>query len=143
VYCIPQWRGGNEDHGGSKSKDDLNYCYGCSSSPTPKSETLQDLISYRLLSHSLLIFASSSLSGGCFWQASLLCGCDAVVPIVVKRTFGWNSFGADLISLAVVVPSFISPGIGYLSDKYGLKWLSVFDYLACAPPLILLRLVDP
>jgi len=80
---------------------------------------------------------------GLLWQASLLCGCDAVVPIVVKRTFDWNSFGADLISLAVVVPGFISPGIGYLSDKYGLKWLSVFDYLACAPPLILLRLIDP
>jgi len=58
---------------------------------------------------------------GCFWQASLLCGCDAVAPIFVKRTFGWNSFGAGLISLAVVVPSFISPWIEYLSDKYGPK----------------------
>ena len=80
---------------------------------------------------------------GCFGQVSPLCGCDAVVPIFVKRTFTWNSFGAGLTSLVALVPSFISPGIGYLSDKYGPKWQSVFGYLACAPPLILLRLVGP
>lgn len=79
---------------------------------------------------------------GCFWQASLLCGFDAVVPIFVKRTFGWNSFGAGLMFLALVTPSFISPAVGSLSDKYGPKWLSVIGYLACTPPLILLRLVD-
>jgi MFS family permease len=79
---------------------------------------------------------------GCFWQASLLCGFDAVVPIFVKRTFGWNSFGAGLMFLAVVIPGFISPVVGHYSDKYGPKWLSVFGYLACAPPLILLCLVD-
>jgi drug/metabolite transporter (DMT)-like permease len=61
----------------------------------------------------------------------------------VKRTFGWNSFGAGLMLLAVMIPGFISPVVGhYYSDKYGPKWLSVFGYLACAPPLILLRLVD-
>ena len=78
---------------------------------------------------------------GCFWQAALLCGFDATVPIFVKRTFQWNSSGAGLIFLAVVIPSFISPIIGHLSDKYGPKWLSVAGYLLCTPPLILLRLV--
>lgn len=79
---------------------------------------------------------------GCFWQASLLCSFDAVVPIFVKRTFSWNSFGASLMFLAVMIPGFIPPVVGHYSDKYGPKWLSVFGYLACAPPLILLRLVD-
>jgi MFS family permease len=98
-----------------------------------------------LLPSTITIFANPRVAialWGCFWQASLLCGCDAVVPIFVKRTFGWNSFGAGLIFLAVVIPGFVSPVIGYLSDKHGPKWLSVFGYLACAPPLILLRLVD-
>jgi MFS family permease len=60
----------------------------------------------------------------------------------VKRTFGWNYFGAGLIFLAIIIPGFISPVFGYLSDKHGPKWLSVLGYLACAPPLILPRLVD-
>jgi MFS family permease len=51
---------------------------------------------------------------GCFWQASLLCGFDTVVSIFVKRTFGWDSFGAGLMFLAVVIPGFISPVVGYL-----------------------------
>jgi len=32
--------------------------------------------------------------------------------------------------------------MGYLSDKTGPRWYCVIGYLACAPPLILLRFVD-
>ena len=79
---------------------------------------------------------------GIFWQALLICGFDAVIPLFVRHTFHWNSAGAGLIFLAVVIPTFISPAIGWLSDRHGPKWFCVFGYLACTPPLVLLRLVD-
>ena len=71
---------------------------------------------------------------GCFRHAGLLCGCDAVVPIFVERTFGWSSLGAGLILLAVVIPGFISPVSGYLSDKHGPTWLSVLAILPAPLP---------
>jgi MFS family permease len=78
---------------------------------------------------------------GCFWQAAIISGFDAVVPIFVSETFHWNSEGAGLIMLAIVIPSVISPVVGHFSDKHGPKWWSVTGYVLNTPPLILLRLV--
>ncbi|KAL9115928.1 MAG: hypothetical protein Q9227_000296 [Pyrenula ochraceoflavens] len=75
------------------------------------------------------------------FQAILFTGCDAVIPIFCRNTFGWSSFGAGLIFLALIIPTFISPIIGWLSDKHGPKWISAGGYLLSAVPLVLLRLV--
>ncbi|KAG9229557.1 major facilitator superfamily domain-containing protein, partial [Amylocarpus encephaloides] len=78
---------------------------------------------------------------GCVVQGSLMTAFDSVVPLFVQDTFGWNSTGAGLIFLAVTIPSFISPFLGYLSDTYGPRWLTVFGFLFAIPFWILLRLV--
>lgn len=80
---------------------------------------------------------------GCFWQAAYLSAYDATLPLFVRYTFGWNSSGAGLIFLALVTPSFVSPIIGKLADKYGgARWWAASGYVICAPFFILFRLVD-
>ncbi|KAG9242662.1 MFS transporter-like protein [Calycina marina] len=78
---------------------------------------------------------------GCTVQGSLLTSIDSVIPLYVQQIFGWNSIGAGLIFLAVIGPSFLAPGAGWLSDRYGPRWLVVFSFLFNIPPWILLRYV--
>ena len=78
---------------------------------------------------------------GLMFQALLVTGFDAVIPLFCHNTFGWSSLGGGLIFLALDIPTFISPLIGWLSDKHGPKWYSTAGYLLGTPPLILLRLV--
>ncbi|KAI9715867.1 MAG: hypothetical protein M1812_005687 [Candelaria pacifica] len=78
---------------------------------------------------------------GCLVQASLLTSFDSVLPLFVRRTFGWSSTGAGLIFLPLVIPSFAAPIIGWLSDKYGPRWLAVSGFLLALPFFTLLRLV--
>ena len=56
---------------------------------------------------------------GCIVQGSLMTAFDSVVPLFVQRVFHWNSVGAGLVFLALIVPSFAAPLIGWISDKYG------------------------
>ncbi|GAB7341742.1 hypothetical protein MBLNU457_g0076t1 [Dothideomycetes sp. NU457] len=81
---------------------------------------------------------------GCLIQASLLTSFDSTLPIFVRDTFGWDSTGAGLIFLPIVVPSFLDPIIGWTSDKYanGARWLATIGFVAACPILILLRLVS-
>lgn len=66
---------------------------------------------------------------------------DATIPIFVNRTFHWDSSGAGLIFLPVVIPTIISPLIGWLSDRYGPRWYVFFGLLFIMVPLVLLQLV--
>jgi MFS family permease len=79
---------------------------------------------------------------GCFLQAVFLAGFDATIPIFVWRTFGWNSLAAGLIFLALVIPTCVSPLVGWLSDRHGPRWYAAAGYVLSAIPLILLRLID-
>ncbi|KAK4988480.1 hypothetical protein LTR50_003884 [Elasticomyces elasticus] len=79
---------------------------------------------------------------GCLIQAALLTSFDSVLPLFVRDTFGWDSVGAGLIFLPVVLPSFVGPLVGWLADKYGPRWLTTVGFVAAAPCLILLRLVS-
>jgi MFS family permease len=72
----------------------------------------------------------------------LLTSFDSVVPIYVRDTFNWNSTGAGLIFLPLVLPSILSPLIGWALDKYGGRWFAVAGFLFFAPCEILLRFVD-
>ncbi|MCJ1362369.1 hypothetical protein MMC16_001472 [Acarospora aff. strigata] len=78
---------------------------------------------------------------GCAVQAALLTSFDSVLPLFVNRTFGWSSTGAGLIFLALIIPSFSAPLVGWASDKYGPRWLATTGFILAFPFLVLLRLV--
>lgn len=78
---------------------------------------------------------------GCVVQASAMCAFDSIIPLFVESTFNWSSIGAGLTFLALIVPSFISPFVGWISDNYGPRWLVVAGFLFVVPFWVLLRLV--
>ena len=74
-------------------------------------------------------------------QGTLMTAFDSVVPLYVQETFHWDSIGAGLVFLALIVPSFISPAVGWVSDRYGPRWLCVGGFIFVIPFWVLLRLV--
>ncbi|KAH9209307.1 MFS transporter-like protein [Leptodontidium sp. 2 PMI_412] len=74
-------------------------------------------------------------------QGSQVTAFDSVIPLYVERTFGWNSTGAGLIFLAIMIPGFAAPLVGWASDKYGPRWLTVIGFMLAVPFWVLLRLV--
>ncbi|KAK2625777.1 hypothetical protein QTJ16_005089 [Diplocarpon rosae] len=78
---------------------------------------------------------------GCIVQGSQMTAFDAVIPIYVQRTFNWTSTGAGLIFLAIMIPGFAAPLVGWASDKYGPRWLTVSGFMLAIPFWVLLRLV--
>ncbi|KAI9055526.1 hypothetical protein LZ554_000474 [Drepanopeziza brunnea f. sp. 'monogermtubi'] len=74
-------------------------------------------------------------------QGSQMTAFDAVIPLYVQRTFHWNSTGAGLIFLAITIPGFLAPLVGWASDKYGPRWLTVTGFMLAVPFWVLLRLV--
>lgn len=78
---------------------------------------------------------------GCVFQAMIITGLDAVIPLFVSKTFHWTSSGAGLLFLAFVIPSVITPIVGHLSDRHGPKLYATLGYVLMVPPLVLLRLV--
>jgi Major Facilitator Superfamily len=79
---------------------------------------------------------------GCVVQMACMTAFDGVIPLFVKQTFHWNSTGAGLIFLAVIIPTFASPMVGWASDKYGPRWLTVAGFTIAIPFWVLLRLVS-
>ncbi|KAL8859107.1 MAG: hypothetical protein Q9178_004370 [Gyalolechia marmorata] len=75
-------------------------------------------------------------------QSALLTAWDAVLPLRVHKLFGWNSLGAGLIFLPLVLPSFVAPLVGAFSDKYGARLPASIGFLLATPFLILLRIVE-
>lgn len=66
---------------------------------------------------------------------------DGTLPLFVASTFGWEATGAGLIFLPLILPTFLGPVAGAISDRYGPKWPATVGFLANAPFLICLRLV--
>ncbi|CAN9202652.1 unnamed protein product [Alternaria alternata] len=75
-------------------------------------------------------------------QAMLLTAFDSVLTIHAANTFNWNSTGAALLFLPIIIPSLLSPLWGWLSDKYGGRYVVVVGFLCGCPPLVCLRFVD-
>ena len=78
----------------------------------------------------MLILLKSKRILAAFWgnlvAAASIGAFDSTLPIFVNKVFGWNSLGAGLIFIAIVVPNFASPLIGrYLSAIFRCK-LTVF-----------------
>ncbi|TVY46939.1 putative MFS-type transporter [Lachnellula occidentalis] len=66
---------------------------------------------------------------------------DTTLPLYVKETFHWNSNGAGLIFLSLVIPALLGPVFGFFSDKYGTRAPTTIGYLGAVPCWILLRFV--
>jgi MFS family permease len=75
-------------------------------------------------------------------QAALLTSFDSVLTIHAANIFGWTSTGAGLLFLPVVIPGFLAPLFGWLSDKYGGRYFVTVGFLCACPPLVCLRFVD-
>lgn len=77
----------------------------------------------------------------CFVQANTLGSLDAVLPLFVKDTFGWNSTGAGLIFLALGIPILFSPLSGIVSDKFGARTITTTGLLGALPFWVCMRFV--
>ena len=80
---------------------------------------------------------------GCFFVliAAGRFACDTVLPLFVRDVFHWNSTAAGLVFICIMVPGFLSPLVGILSDRYGAKWPAVVGFALSIPLLVSLRFV--
>jgi MFS family permease len=65
----------------------------------------------------------------------------ATLPLYVKNTFSWDSQGAGLIFICLVVPALFSPLFGHLSDKVGPRAITTVGLLGAVPFWACLRYV--
>ncbi|KAI6802253.1 MFS general substrate transporter [Hortaea werneckii] len=77
----------------------------------------------------------------CMIQSAFLTSFDSILPLFVRDIFNWDSLGAGLIFLPIVVVSFLGPLVGWACDRVGPRWFVTAGFTACCPFLILLRLV--
>lgn len=74
-------------------------------------------------------------------QSAVQTSFDAILPLEVRDTFHWNSIGGGLIFLPVIIPTFLGPFIGGLSDTHGPRWFTAAGFLFCVPFLVCFRFV--
>jgi MFS family permease len=79
---------------------------------------------------------------GSIIQASIMTSFDAVLTLHAAQTFHWSSTGAALLFLPIVIPSFIGPLFGWLSDRYGARYFAACGFLCACPPLVCLRFIQ-
>lgn len=78
---------------------------------------------------------------GCFVYSTFLGSFDSVLPLYVKDVFNWNSTGAGLIFICLVVPHMASPLVGGFSDRYGSRFITTTGLLGSVPCWVLMRFV--
>ena len=93
---------------------------------------------YFLLLRSPRILAAM---GGIFTYAFVMFSMEGMIPLFVKDHFHWGSTAAALTFLAWIVPGFIGPLAGRLTDRFGSRWIAVGGFLFAFPPIVLLRLI--
>ncbi|KAJ4313508.1 hypothetical protein N0V84_009385 [Fusarium piperis] len=79
---------------------------------------------------------------GTLVQGMMQTALESTLPLFTKEIFGWDSIGAGLIFLPMILPSFLGPVIGMISDRYGPKWLATIGLLFATPFTICLRFVS-
>ncbi|KAI5860051.1 MFS general substrate transporter [Durotheca rogersii] len=78
---------------------------------------------------------------GLFAQAGIMMGFDAVLALFVRRMFQWDSTAAGILFLSLFLPGFVSPLVGWVSDRYGARWPALFGFCLAIPLLVCLRFV--
>lgn len=76
---------------------------------------------------------------GVIIQSTTQTSFDAIMPLQVHDLFNWNSLGGGLIFLPVILPSFLGPVVGSLSDKYGPRWFAAGGFLFSVPFFVCFR----
>ncbi|CEP18156.1 hypothetical protein [Parasitella parasitica] len=103
-----------------------------SRSTDKKPLTMFDLLkNWRILSCVLCVTVS----------ASVFAGIEPALPIHLQKTFNASASTIGLIFVAMVVPAFLAPLIGHLSDKIGRQVISATGMIlmAFASPLVALQ----
>ncbi|TQS34045.1 hypothetical protein Golomagni_05589 [Golovinomyces magnicellulatus] len=78
---------------------------------------------------------------GTLVEASIQTSFESTLPLFVHETFHWDSTGAGLIFLPIVIPTFLAPVVGKLGDRYGPKWLCAGGFAFTVPFFVCLRFV--
>ena len=78
---------------------------------------------------------------GCFTYGTVICSFDAILPLFVNRTFGWDSQGVGFIFLALTVPALAGAAFGAMSDHYGPARVSLSGFVVASVSLALLALL--
>lgn len=96
--------------------------------------------------HPILTLLSSRRLWSALWcslvQSIIMTAWDATLPLHVAHLFNFTSLGAGLMFLPLAVPSLIAPVVGKYVDTHGPRLPAVVGLLSCAPPLVLLLLVN-
>lgn len=79
---------------------------------------------------------------GTFVQALINTALESTLPLLTHEIFGWDSIGAGLVFLPLILPSFLGPLVGMIGDRYGPKWLASFGFLFATPFVVCLMFVD-
>lgn len=72
----------------------------------------------------------------------LMSAWDATLPLHVAKLFNFNSLGAGLMFLPMSLPTMFAPVVGKYVDTHGTRIPATVGFLACAPPVVLLLLVN-
>lgn len=78
---------------------------------------------------------------GIFTYAFVIISFEAMIPLFVKQTFGWDSRRAALVFLCWIGPSFLSPLVGKAADRWQSPWIPIGGFLFTVPSLLLMGLV--
>lgn len=142
--------------GASTDTDDASTQLPPAGSADPEKALSKDIVTSKVLVEPTRNFALTGPQGmlslltktrllasllGTAVEAMIQTGFESTLPLFVAQTFGWNSTGAGLIFLPLVIPTFLGPAVGALGDRYGPKWLCTGGFLFSTPFLISLRFV--
>lgn len=78
------------------------------------------------------IFSSKRLRAafyGGFVHTLTITALDTTLPLFVKNTFGWNSEALGTLFFSITIPSLLGPLVGWLSDRYGARKVTLFGFL--------------
>ncbi|CUS15160.1 unnamed protein product [Tuber aestivum] len=79
---------------------------------------------------------------GILVQAVIMTALETTLPLRVRELFNFNATGAGLIFLAVVIPTFLAPIVGWACDKWGTRWVQTAGFVICCPFFVFLRFPD-
>lgn len=136
-----QWINKEESHVTDIPLPDHSHTHG---STVPDSEP--DAGTHQSNRRPVLALLSSHRLWSALWcslvQSLLMSAWDATLPLHVAHLFNFSSLGAGLVFLPFALPAFFAPLIGKYVDAHGTRLPAVVGFLSCAPPLVLLLLVN-